>query len=56
MYMSEPPVPSASLQLRQDLTAAGYDAGAQNIATHLTGRLELVPSVTTMRVYFCSGT
>jgi len=36
------------LQLRQELSEAGYDAGPQTIAHHLIGRAEPVPSVATI--------
>lgn len=36
------------LQLRQELSEAGYDAGPQTIAHHLIGRAESVPSVATI--------
>ena len=43
-----PETQAVVLALRQELTAAGDDAGAQSIAHHLAGRLEPVPSVTTI--------
>lgn len=43
-----PEAERAILALRQELTAAGDDAGAQSIAHHLAGRFEPVPSVTTI--------
>jgi transposase InsO family protein len=43
-----PGAQAAILALRQELTAAGHDAGAQSIAHHLAGRLQPVPSVTTI--------
>ena len=36
------------LQLRQELMAAGHDAGSDTIAHHLIGQVELVPSVATV--------
>jgi transposase len=42
-----PEAERAILALRQELTAAGDDAGAQSIARHLAGRFEPVPSLTT---------
>lgn len=36
------------LQLRQELVAAGHDAGPDTIAHHLIGQVELVPSVATV--------
>lgn len=36
------------LQLRRELSEAGYDAGPQTIAHHLIGRAEPVPSVATI--------
>jgi transposase InsO family protein len=36
------------LQLRADLTAAGFDAGAHTISYHLTGKVDKVPSVSTI--------
>jgi transposase InsO family protein len=36
------------LQLRQELAAAGHDAGPDTIAHHLIGQVELVPSVATV--------
>ncbi len=36
------------LQLRQELVAAGHDAGADTIAYHLIGEVKLVPSVATV--------
>jgi transposase InsO family protein len=36
------------LQLRKELSEAGYDAGPQTIAHHLIGRAEPVPSVATI--------
>lgn len=41
-------VVDAVLQLRQELTAAGDDAGAQSIRHYLSGRFEKTPSVTTI--------
>ena len=44
-----PKVQALVLKLRQDLAAAGHDAGAQTIAHHLARRLKhAVPSVTTI--------
>jgi len=43
-----PEAQTTILALRQELTAAGDDAGAHSIAHHLAGRLEQVPSVTTI--------
>ena len=43
-----PEAQTTILALRQELTAAGDDAGAHSIAYHLAGRLEQVPSVTTI--------
>src|SRR5437588_5121924 len=43
-----PEAQTAILALRQELTAAGDDAGAHSIAYHLAGRLEQAPSVTTI--------
>jgi transposase InsO family protein len=43
-----PEAQAAILALRRELTAAGDDAGAQSIAHHLAGRLEPVPSLTTI--------
>lgn len=36
------------LKLRADLTAAGFDAGAHTISYHLTGKVDAVPSVSTI--------
>src|SRR5690348_4406011 len=36
------------LELRDELAAAGYDAGPQTLAHHLAGQLSQVPSVTTI--------
>src|SRR6266849_3446924 len=41
-------VQAAILDLRQELAAAGHDAGAHTIAYHLIGRVETVPSVATI--------
>lgn len=43
-----PEVQSAVLGLRQELSDAGDDAGPQSIAHYLAGRVERVPSVTTI--------
>jgi transposase InsO family protein len=43
-----PEVQAAVLALRQELTAAGDDAGPQSIAHYLVSRIEPVPSVTTI--------
>jgi transposase InsO family protein len=43
-----PQAEAAILALRKQLAAAGDDAGPQSIAHHLAGRLEQVPSVTTI--------
>jgi transposase InsO family protein len=43
-----PQVQAAILALRQELIAAGDDAGPQSIAHRLPGRVEQVPSVTTI--------
>jgi len=43
-----PEVQAAVLALRQELTAAGEDAGPQSIAHYLVSRIEPVPSVTTI--------
>ncbi len=43
-----PEVQAAVLALRQELTAAGDDAGPHSIAHYLAGRVEQVPSVTTI--------
>jgi len=41
-------VQAAILDLRQELAAAGHDAGAHTIAHHLVGRVDRVPSVATI--------
>jgi len=41
-------VQAAILDLRQELEAAGHDAGAHTIAHHLVGRVDRVPSVATI--------
>jgi transposase InsO family protein len=41
-------VQTAILDLRQELAAAGHDAGAHTIAHHLIGRVDKVPSVATI--------
>ena len=43
-----PELQAAILALREELIAAGDDAGPQSIAHHLAGRVEHVPSVTTI--------
>jgi leucine-zipper of insertion element IS481 len=43
-----PEVQTVVLELRHELSAAGYDAGAQTIAHHLVGRVDPVPSVATI--------
>ena len=43
-----PEVQAAVLELRQELWLAGHDAGPQTIAHHLVGRVERVPSVSTI--------
>ena len=43
-----PEVQTAILELRQELSAAGHDAGAHTIAHHLVGKLDQVPSVATI--------
>ena len=47
-HQSKPEVQAAVLQLREELVAAGHDAGAQTIAHHLVGRVDHVPSVATI--------
>jgi transposase InsO family protein len=41
-------VQAVILDLRQELAAAGHDAGAHTIAHHLVGRVDKVPSVATI--------
>jgi len=43
-----PEVQAAVLELRQELMAAGHDAGALTIAHHLVGRVDTVPSRATI--------
>ena len=43
-----PEVQDAILRLRQELTAAGHDAGARTLAHHLPLLVERVPSVATI--------
>src|SRR2546429_4612705 len=43
-----PEVQAAVLELRQELIAAGHDAGALTIAHHLVGRVDRVPSRATI--------
>src|ERR1700682_3469134 len=41
-------VQASILELRQELLASGFDAGAQTIAHHLASRVDKLPSVTTI--------
>lgn len=43
-----PEVEFAIVEVRRELVAAGHDGGAHSIAHHLVGRIEKVPSVTTI--------
>lgn len=47
-HQVSPEVQAAVLELRQELCAAGHDAGAQTIAHHLVGRVDRAPSLTTI--------
>jgi transposase InsO family protein len=47
-HQVRPEVEAAVLELRQELTAGGHDAGAQTIAHHLVGRVDRVPSLATI--------
>lgn len=47
-HQISPQVQAAILELRQELAAAGHDAGAHTIAHHLKGKVEEVPSVATI--------
>jgi len=47
-HQVRPEVQAAVLELRHELSSAGHDAGAQTIAHHLVGRVDKVPSVTTI--------
>ena len=48
LHQVRPEVQDAILRLRQELTAAGHDAGARTIAHHLTPLVERVPSLATI--------
>jgi len=41
------------VNLRTELAAAGFDAGAHTISYHLTGQVDVVPSVTTIWRILC---
>jgi len=41
------------VKLRTELAAAGFDAGAHTISYHLTGQVDVVPSVTTIWRILC---
>ena len=47
-HQVQPEVETAILEVRRELIGAGHDAGAHTIAHHLVGRVERVPSVTTI--------
>jgi len=47
-HQVSPEVQAAVLELRQELTAGGHDAGAHTIAHHLVGRVDRVPSLATI--------
>lgn len=47
-HRSSPEVEAEVLRLRAELTQAGFDAGPQTIAHYLQGRVDKLPSVTTV--------
>ena len=47
-HQSSTQIQAEVLRLRQELTEAGFDAGPQTIAHHLQGRVDKLPSVTTV--------
>ncbi len=47
-HQTSPEVQARVLRLRQELVAAGHDAGPETIAHHLTSELNRVPSVATV--------
>src|SRR6266571_2741639 len=47
-HQVQPEVQATVVELRQELRAAGHDAGAQTIAHHLVGRVDKVPSLATI--------
>src|SRR3989449_9324593 len=47
-HQTSPDIQAKVLELRQELVAGGHDAGPETIAHHLLGRVEKVPSVTTV--------
>ena len=47
-HQIRPEIQAAVLELRQELTASGHDAGAQTIAHHLVGRVDRVPASATI--------